>query len=371
MLNLFVKESESASSVIPVQWTISEDVLEFLKDRGVQNPHLLIVVAKGDYEMNRYLTPLEAGMEYIEFSKAGEQRLLASIVWPESSVGKMKNFFLTRSSSSSYENKVLDYDGDLRSSFYSNNLERAELKINVSEQFFAPEPMDWEKKWVNLWYETKPVNQCQFRRRRMVAYTVQPFAVLARLGVTTLARMTAAAFYLSFGMRRINFKAIFHPWNYECRDVWADVRDYDSVFFRDKDGKEHPFYFAALAPFSLAAMAGIALFAVNSLGLGIVLQLALMMAKGIGYLIGGGLLLKMGARVTASLLGYEKGALSRWTQKWIDRFVDAWEKRMALAWQEKYDNQYKALLTQDAPREKTLMLRYKGLKSMVCRPFAR
>ena len=72
---------------------------------------------------------------------------------------------------------------------------------------FAKEPSALEKSWVNHFFRSKSPDQCSFRRRRMFAYTVQPFIIffqwLARLAVTLVA--------LLFGARNISAEPLLHP----------------------------------------------------------------------------------------------------------------------------------------------------------------
>jgi hypothetical protein len=49
------------------------------------------------------------------------------------------------------------------------------IDIDMPSGCFAKEPSDWEKNWVNFFFKNKAVDQCEFRRRRMLAYPVQPF----------------------------------------------------------------------------------------------------------------------------------------------------------------------------------------------------
>lgn len=51
------------------------------------------------------------------------------------------------------------------------------LDMNMDKAFFAEKP--WDYAWVNWGRESNPVDQCHFRRRRIWAYTGQPFVWLA------------------------------------------------------------------------------------------------------------------------------------------------------------------------------------------------
>jgi hypothetical protein len=52
------------------------------------------------------------------------------------------------------------------------------IDLELPKECFAKEPSDLEKKFVNFFFRNKAVDQCEFRRRRILAYTVQPIAFL-------------------------------------------------------------------------------------------------------------------------------------------------------------------------------------------------
>jgi hypothetical protein len=75
---------------------------------------------------------------------------------------------------------------DQRNSFHMQNhfplAAIAELKLRVPAEIFAPRPKSWLSrilwKWVNLWHDQEPVDECAYRRRMMIAFTVQPLVML-------------------------------------------------------------------------------------------------------------------------------------------------------------------------------------------------
>jgi len=55
-----------------------------------------------------------------------------------------------------------------------------EQQVLVPVEVFAKEPAAWEKAWVNLFFRSRPGDQCDFRKRRLFAYTIQPILGVSR-----------------------------------------------------------------------------------------------------------------------------------------------------------------------------------------------
>lgn len=234
LIHLFTEDLRAGNSVIPLRWCICKEAFETLRSKGVENPHLLIVVVRNDKETERKLVPLDQMMDYVYFQNPGSHRILTTIVWEEEDrVSVLKIQLLNQSQYGVYDHYVLDvlkrdfrrdredwgdWAGDLR----IHRLGQASLEVVVSKEFFAPEPAEWLKKWANLWYETKPRDQCQFRRRKIVAFTVQPPLMLAWIILNCALRFLTALFLLLWG-KRARFKPVLHPFRGSMLDVWEEM----------------------------------------------------------------------------------------------------------------------------------------------------
>lgn len=121
------------------------------------------------------------------------------------------------------------------------------IDIEIDDTFFAPEPSGWESWWVNLWFRSAPLDQCDFRRRRILAYTVQPLVIGVWIVLRTLLCLLGATFCWLFAVRGVSLKPIFKPFETDFQDTWADVGnweyDFDSVLFSRKDGERRTFWF--------------------------------------------------------------------------------------------------------------------------------
>ena len=116
--------------------------------------------------------------------------------------------------------------------FYSrfgdqDTLEFAEIAVVVPTGVFAPEPSEWEKRWVNLWYVNEPLNQCQFRKRRITAYTIQPILVALWLIAKPIICIVAGIFCLllwaDIAVKELDWRPLFHPWRYKTEMFWRGI----------------------------------------------------------------------------------------------------------------------------------------------------
>ncbi len=253
-MKLIISETQVQDATIPVRWCLDRNELEKLKEQEVKNPSLLLVVTTPSgnewTEVDRYLIPLDQMLAYVQFHKPGKNRILAAVVWRlDGDVSKLKELFFERSSYHRYEKNVLTYNGK---SFQRDNCQwefiggETELEVVVPKELFAKEPPAWEKWWVNKFFETKPRDQCQYRRRRMIAYTIQPPIVFLVVIFVSICRILAAGALLFLGKRKVDLRPIIHPFLYHNSDVWQHTTA--SVFLRDAKGKRHHWLVTFFSP---------------------------------------------------------------------------------------------------------------------------
>lgn len=409
------KDTTVQSGTVPVRWCLSrKEELKKLKKCGVNKPHVLIVVKNSSHEY-RQLVPIGQVMAYVQFHRPGENTIHAAVVWHEKdNVRQLKSFFLEKYRSGTYENEVLRYDEELgfREDWYSLEQEcnyhrldgTASIAVIVPGEFFSKEPSRIERWWVNLFFEHRPIDQCHFRRRRMLAYSVQPFAVLAWAIVITIARFIGALVLSIAGMRGTDWSPVIHPFRYPTGDIKKQVKKGNSVFWRNKGGTKHPWYVLILTPpvyvitvtllilggllaqfFSLASMMPWWYYAVA----GVILPLAIITVAAVIYAI----LTLVWAVLTALIF--------KPITNWFASNSDAWEqmkqKRRQLARERKKRKQRAAeekLLIERAAIHKeleeflacngelqpsinalpiakrTVYLRFLDLKAQICKPYA-
>ncbi len=256
MLKLIINNPQAADAVLPLRWCLTSDTIERLKDVIDKEPRLLVVVLRNEgssnYEVDRGLLEIDQLMDYVQFSRPGKYTVYAAIVYLKSrNIDWMKIFCLSKRSTHNYEYKVFDGAGKFRKNYLEESdigvIEHTSIDIVVGKEFFAKEPREWENKWVNIFFSTKPADQCAYRRRRILAYTLQPILVfLILIPIVTIIKLFGGIFFLLCGYRGIDFKPILHPLRDTPNDVWY-YRE-SSIFVKDKDGNQRPFYYILFAP---------------------------------------------------------------------------------------------------------------------------
>ncbi len=228
-----------------------------MKEKGVNNPQILLVVVQHfdlgrTREIGRKLVPLGQMMERLEFNRPGRHTIYTTIVWDDSGEGSFKARWLLRGNGREFEWKMFEYNDKFSRTrydiIYKHSLDEGSLDVAVAEEFFAKEPPVWLNWWVNLWFRamevSQPTNQCSFRRRAILAFTVQPIPVFIWALLKSLTRLIVAVALVLCGMRSVSFKPVIHPFKL-CLDNVLWNMGY-SVFLRDKHGK---WYFAYVADF--------------------------------------------------------------------------------------------------------------------------
>lgn len=218
MFELHIDDKAVDSGSVPVRWCLHKDTLKLARSkpfcilivvRPLVEDHWYEVRSRGE---QRYVCAVEDLMTFVSFRYPGKNRIYAFLCSGEKRTLE-KNYLSRSNSRSAYENRVInsadeeetnpqflrefrviDEDGAgwTRANTY--------LDVNVPQEAFGEEPAAWEKWWVNLPYPAKAIDQCQFKRRRIGAYSIQPLVMLLFLSIRYLyiALMTLVAF--AFGM---------------------------------------------------------------------------------------------------------------------------------------------------------------------------
>lgn len=234
---------DGASPTVPVRWCISTDVVERLALNGVAKPYVLIVIctdageqAEPRYlEVDRVMFPVSQMLAFVQFHRPGNHALFPVIVWTEH--GK-RPAYLQRNSHHNFEHYVFDRESGKIVLSQTMSVHGKSVGLAIDEHFFAPEPPSWETWWVNLWFSDAPLDQCAFRRRRILAYTLQPFAVMAWIVLRTAICLFGTLLCLLFATRGLAFAPLLHPFQYKISDAWKDVTNwgtrYDSALILKK-----------------------------------------------------------------------------------------------------------------------------------------
>lgn len=264
MLKLIAGSSVHSEPVVPIRWCLTPDIIEMLRQKNAANPHVLLsVFNETEGEVGRQLVPLERAMTYVQFNHPGTNTVNATIVWSEAPE-ELKTLLMENSPESFRVHGLYGHNAEggvvfrphscLSGNMRALGQETASIDVEVDSRFFAHEPKEWEKKWVNLWFKYPPRDQCEFRRRRILAYTFQPIAMLVATGYIILFRIMAFLFLGLLGVR-VTPLPIFHPFKMGRRDVWYRANMDDEVFAEknhffvtDSEGCDRPFGFWLLHP---------------------------------------------------------------------------------------------------------------------------
>jgi hypothetical protein len=234
-----VENPEVKDVVIPLRWCVDRETLDELKDKGVQDPYLLLVIAQKYCAPEQKLVPFNQMLEYVELKRPGVNRIFATIVWNKEKgrLGLWRQYLQQKNGR--YNNELVDcwWSSDMAFDQPEESIGKAVLILEVPRELFAKEPHRWEKKWVNLWFENRPKNQCYFRRRRLLAYTIQPPAVfLWTIFVKILPRWMAVILLVILGFwvdpdswspktwkPLLDWRPLVHPWRKTFRDLFTEA----------------------------------------------------------------------------------------------------------------------------------------------------
>ena len=304
-------------------------------------------------------------MTYIELHSSGENRIYAFV--SEESPEEAKLFYSSRQYDD-WRRNILNGDGSdyykyLAESPADKQLSFAEpIVIDVPQELFAKEPPEWEQQWV-YWLQSRGVdNQCDYRKKRIFAYTVQPIALLLKILLELI--ILTVAFLI--GSKSFSFKYLFHPLTYELRDAYElwnsgswflgsfDFDDCNSksdyFFVLVKSLWKIPFMPAVLSVFTLMYYSGILLPVLFSL-------IAVVLILFFTFLVVNG-------EATRFLLLIKK-LFGR--KDHIPWYLNKEEIDLITC----YPDKQPITFAQLPRKKKTIKLRYLDLKSKVCKPYSR
>ena len=362
MFELQVSNNDVTGGTIPVSWCVNVETLNYLATKGVKNPMVVLVVAPDGPSYNRrkeYRTvvPLKDLMAYVEFRTVGKVKIWGFI----SEQGKLaKDQYLSRGHDG-FVQDLLNSDGTDWGFWFQRNDEKGSvidvfaepLSVVVPEECFAPEPSAIEKRWVNWLFQDKCVDQCHFRKRRLFAYTVQPFIMLLNMLMRTVLLLVA----LLIGARKVSLEYMLHPLTTSPLDSF-DMLDDGSIFIDKKYYGWKRYRFLPGMPVIAAAIMGVVLllsklhaWMIPLFGLGVIAGLAVLALAGV-----------FGWKAFANYLDRRAKRIAAATP-W---YMEAEEMDLIVC-----NGHKKATTVSQLPAKKrTVYLRFMDLKSKVCRPFS-
>lgn len=382
MFQLQLADPDVTNGTIAVSWCLDHEILKELADEKVSDPQVVIVVAPVDnYHLNkeyRKVVPLKDLMTYIEFRSAGKNKIWGLISHKS---GKKAVEHYMEKNEGEFHSNVLSFDGDQ----YASRLRDAEdvdltdpenplykslsqpLTVTVPKAVFAKEPKQWEKTWVNHFFRDKVIDQCEFRRRRLFAYGVQPFIMLGNLFL----RLFLTIFAVSTLCRGLTLQYLLHPLTYSLKDTF-DLFEEGSLAIRHLPEDD-----ASIDKFPKPGYFVRSFWSLPLMPLIMVPLLYLFLSKHyVGASILSGSLIGVVAIVLliAFLANHAKMLKAPFTKAWKylnEPSEDLWylnqdEVEIIVCNQDKQPLTYKNL----PANRKTARLRFQILKSKVCKPFS-
>ncbi len=403
-MRLILPENLTCSDpVIPVQWCLNRHETERLKEVRAQNIQILLVIAyEGTDLEDRYLVPIDQGLAYIQFRRPGKHTLFAKVVYEEFWNRGSTQKLLRKHNQRAYDAKVLNEGRNdlLEHDYLEYHLsigvlpETSEEEISVPKEYFPAEPPEWLKRIINYGFEYPPVDECSFRRRKLLCLIKVPALALWAV-VTTVLRLIIASYLVLAGWRGVDFAPVFHPWRCDISDVYVNLSQRSWFEFDGRRNRRrsdliyllHPnlylILFATVTVTKILLKKSYAeLFRMIWLLIAnfvlvvwtwIVQYFSQWWLHSVLIVLGAGIAAYFLARTVDSLL-------RRGLEDKNYKLSEEYQAELERSRNRQYDELYKQLACVKAPKtpslanlpkeKQTLHLKYLGLKAKVCRPFA-
>lgn len=371
--NITIKLTEMKvdGGAIPVTWCLNP---EWLKNNELKCWYVLLSTCPpqrgGEMAEWRGCCKLSEMMAYVTFYRPGVNRIFAYLTaseravanWMERKNGKWENDVISFPASWTDEEKLPTWDYRV---LVANRYEDCDdIQIDLPSECFAKEPSETEKTWVNWLFRHKAVDQCEFRKRRIFAYTIQPLLFV----LTMVFRVLLAVACASVGCKGINWAPIFKPLYFDNWNIIGEING--SHFLFKKFPEPLNMVFVPMIPLGVISSIFVYfgshhnwLYAIMGLFVG-------------AFAIPAGTALVLG--IIFGLMYFKVG---RRFLDFIDKIGESREEAKRRAWEE-WNRQQQELMScsstkiirgiGDLPKSKrTIKLRFYGVKAAVCRPFAK
>jgi hypothetical protein len=271
-IRLFViqpKEGQ-ADSVTEVRWDITQKLRDDVVRRKLVNPQILIVVQSvskrtymGDTHNVRtqtgvFIRPLAATAEWVRFRRTGTNELRLLIVDAYNWDQRMALRSLKRKERV-YNEQIFDEGGhlvvDKIGGFRYIRLNTVQPVV-VPPEMFAKPLAPWKKKLTNRFFEGKLEDNCHTRKRLIFSGLMG----IMLLTIGQVLKLAALCFGLFFGLRKLQWKSLFHPWKDGVFELFDETEG--TIWFSDHHGHRkrsllnviNPIVFTAAPAIVYAAM---------------------------------------------------------------------------------------------------------------------
>ena len=258
----------NGNPTVPLRWCLEPGDVKVLKDAKTQDTYIFIAVVYENGVEDRQLLPLDQTMTYVTFRYPGKHKVMAKLFWlcdedgkPSAKrTAKLRKCFLEKFSRNVYERTVIDLygTGEMRDGFSLlwgdfRLSPKASLEVEVQPGYFAKEPPAWLGWWANLWWKYGPADQCELRKRKMLAFTVQPLAMLAWVVLRAVGGLMLLATGLLLGLRKMRIMPTFLPFRERLENTWnelegANGRHICSVFWHNDTHHDRSWLWIPITP---------------------------------------------------------------------------------------------------------------------------
>jgi hypothetical protein len=294
----FFTDQETEGMVAPVlllRWCINREVRDELLNKGIQHPHLLLVIAQDGKERRRYVVPLTDELKYITFDRPGENVVHAAIVWPREGMDAADFRAMIRTTNAPVfgrkywpEEISLIEDPGPREAIWRNQagdqpvvilglpeaadqderyyyrIEGSETRIPADEVEFAPRivregahfhrlsgetvetfavdadlfakpPSQRLKSFVGYfpWGRKRPEDQCDFRGQAIMSFLAAPFVALYWVFIRAPIGLVAGLWLMLAGFQGVDLRPVFHPVTERLDSVWRFRQSYSRWVCKD------------------------------------------------------------------------------------------------------------------------------------------
>lgn len=171
------------SATVSIEWHFSKELIakkpEYVVICDHETPLSNLKETGNTYYGNRYLCKITDLVKYVQLFRPGKHHFVILVFSGDDA--KLYARFYIRKGSSHYENGI----------FYSNLLQKKDdrdtdityFEFDVPEELFAKKSETkfgtfiWN--YVNEWHSKKPIDQCEYRKRKIFAFTIKPLLLLA------------------------------------------------------------------------------------------------------------------------------------------------------------------------------------------------
>jgi hypothetical protein len=364
---------------LTISWCVDKETIKYLSQKRITDPQVVIVVApqgKAYHSSKEFRTvvPLKDLLAYVNFRSAGANKIFGFISTMDKNPAK--DSYLGRRDGE-YKTDIVTSDGSEWAYGFSKTTQNDDgydfvnaepLSINCPAGCFAAEPAAWEKTWVNHLFHNKSVDQCDFRRRRLFAYTLQPIIKMGDMLVRLLMFMVG----LVTGARNLTIAPLFHPLSRSLHDQVCIFED-GTIFIRrvkeDDISDWEPKTFGDVISYcvrKLWSLPFMPLICIPLAALVLTGHAKILMSIG---LIFGGLIFILILGVFGATGGFE--FVWKFLTKPLTKEEEVWYQNADEIDLLTCENQNGPMTFKKLPaRKRTIYLRFKDLKSKVCKPYS-